>query len=88
MLINPIKKTFPGIEAVLSNNFIEVMDKNKLPLASIQTSLNLNSTTTPENTMTDPHQHETKPFLFLLQGVPLSQQTELLQDHIVRELGF
>ena len=41
ILINPIKKHFPGIQSVLSNSFIDVMDKNKLPMASIQTSLNL-----------------------------------------------
>ena len=45
MLIDPIKRKFPGVQAILDNNFLCVMDKNKLPMASIQTSLNLNSPT-------------------------------------------
>ena len=87
LLTNPIKKQFPGVDAILANNFIDVMDKNKLPMASIQTSLNLNPIDPSTDDPTDPHQHETKPFLFLLQGVPLDQQTEPLQEHLSREMG-
>jgi hypothetical protein len=41
LLYNPIKKEFPGVAAILSNNFIEVCDKNKIPMASIRQSLDL-----------------------------------------------
>lgn len=38
---HPIEKSFPGTKAILENNFTNVCDKNKVPLASIKTSLDL-----------------------------------------------
>lgn len=38
---HPIKREFPGVEAILSNNFSDVCDKNKIPMASIRASLDL-----------------------------------------------
>jgi len=38
---HPIKREFPGVTSILSNNFSTVCDKNKIPLASIRASLDL-----------------------------------------------
>lgn len=35
-------KVFPGVDSILKNDIYNTMDKNKVPLASIKTSLNFN----------------------------------------------
>ena len=39
--LNPLKK-FPTIQGILENNEFNVMDKNKIPMASLKASLDLN----------------------------------------------
>lgn len=65
--LSPIKKEFPGMQAVMDNNFVNVSDKNKVPLASIRASLDL---TKDYVTTSD------KPFLFVIQNVPLHMSSE------------
>lgn len=67
--LNP-KHTFPSLENILSNNVINSMDKNKIPLASIRTSLNLDPSV-DQNLQTD-----SKSFVFVLQNIPLHSITE------------
>ena len=66
-ILSPIKKEFPGMQAVMDNNFINVSDKNKLPLASIRASLDLTK---------DYAATSDKPFLFVIQNVPLDMSSE------------
>jgi hypothetical protein len=51
----------------LGNNFSNITDKNKVPMASIRHSLNLEQTSQDDSE---------KPFLFVVTGVPLHLETE------------
>ena len=44
LLQHPVSPKFPGVEKILDSDFITTMDKNKIPLASIKTSLSLDPT--------------------------------------------
>lgn len=62
-IYNPINKEFPGVQAILGNNFIEVCDKNKIPMASIRASLDLAKKQEGSD--------DDKPFLFTVDNVAL-----------------
>lgn len=75
---NPITKEWPGVDSILNNNFINVCDKNKIPLASIRSSLDLQKPQESDNE---------KPFLYVLENVNLTTETEDLQLELSKELG-
>lgn len=67
MLAHPTQSFFPGVESILANNFSNISDKNKVPMASIRHSLNLEQTSQDD---------AAKPFLFVVTDVPLHLETE------------
>jgi hypothetical protein len=65
-------KTFPGVKAILANDMYNTMDKNRVPMASIKTSMDLNQILKEEQTLLT----DSKEFLFVIQGVPIYYMTE------------
>lgn len=64
-------KKFKGVDKILSNDNYKLMDMNKIPLASIKTSFNLDPKYPPQQLETDP-----KTFLFVVENVPLFVSNE------------
>ena len=61
---------------------MNLSDRNKLPLASIRSSLDL------EKPLREADLADEKPFLFAVENVPLSLDSEDLQLHLSHVLGF
>jgi hypothetical protein len=74
---HPIKREFPGVAHILNNNFSDVCDKNKIPLASIRASLDL----------AKDQESDELPFLFVVENVSLDLTSEEIQMQLSAQLG-
>jgi hypothetical protein len=64
------ERKFPGVPSLLSNALFNTLDKNRIPMAGLRFSLNLaQEGHSGMNT-------DGKSFVFVLQDVPMSLQTE------------
>jgi len=72
-----LERRFPGIDAILGNSYLTLSDKNKLPLASLKAPLDLTQVyAQDEGNSANP---ESKPFLFVVDKVPLGSDSEDIQ---------
>jgi hypothetical protein len=66
------ERKFPGVDKILENNLHRTLDKNKIPMSSIRTSMNLDQDHSGLAT-------DAKSFVFVLQNVPLHLTNEEIQ---------
>ena len=65
------ERKFPGVSTIMENTLFSTLDKNKVPMASLRSSLNFSQQLDSSGLLTD-----NKTFVFLLENVPLSLTTE------------
>jgi hypothetical protein len=73
------ERKFPGINKIQENNIFKTLDKNKIPMSSIRTSMNLEQNHSGLAT-------DGKSFVFVVKNVPLHLTNEEVQAIISKNL--
>lgn len=74
------ERKFPGVQKILETTIHNSLDKNKLPMANIRNSMNL------EQHSTSGLSTDGKSFVFVLQNVPLTWGNEEISAMLTKEL--
>lgn len=69
LLKQPLSNKFPGVEAIMGDNFSDVTDKNKLPMASLMASMDLAGDARSGDA-------DEKPFLFVVENISTEIETD------------